>query len=925
MLNFKKYLFSTFLTVAFSISIFAQEVEEVVVTATKKEESTQDIAISVEAFTADMLADEQIYDLSDLTEVVPGFGFGKGIGSGSAFSMRGIGSYGIGAAVVSSLVTNMNGHSVGTGQFVDLGFMDLERVEVLKGPQGTLNGRNSVQGVINLITKRPTSELGGYIDVEGGNFGRSLMKGAVNIPLSDSVNSRIAFMSNRRDGMIHNPNTGTDFDDRSDVGLRISLDWDISDTTDFKFTYSGQESDDNRPQEEVSFCAQDQFFGCSPYERGGLNQAADTRGHVAGLFGFYSLIDPGTIVNKYGPSLSDGFDELYLDRIPTHYQQSEVTNLELTHDLNDDLTMIVKYTYSTRDFHQMNDNDGSISTVPLLGVGASLGLPPVEANVCFGGDIQFCEMANSDRTYDFSDVETENKQAEINIVSDFDGSFNYTAGYYWYDDTTDNEYRVQTMGTQLIGDFGAHPYAPVLFGLTGLDYSNKGGFAFYSQLLQLMAVIPSVQQVQAGLITGAQAAAVLQAYGGIVAGINAMPDMTVPVDLRGTLSDQHVRTKSQALYGEMYFDLNEDTMLTIGARYDDFLVDSSNFNDLVGRQYVARGGNAYANPRDIPGMLQKRTVTDTSSSYKVALQHYLSEDVMVYGSYTTATKAGGVNAGSSSSTYDPEETGVLDLGLKGIFLDGAMLLNMNIFRNDNKGMLLAAIVDDASINYNLDAEITGFEGLMSFFPSETVQIQFSWLMIDNEITSDTSIINYLDPVGGQLVAYLGAVDPNGTGAITGAAFSNGINLFKSGGFNCLAPQFAPAAGLPCPVAQGVPQSLQGNQLPNTAELEYSLSLTKVFPGANGETSARLSYRYRDESNSSAFEMERMKIPANKYFDMLVKFTPNDGDWYVGVYGKNLADDRQLQFLRTASNLQGGQLYGSFSDPRTWGLQFGFDF
>jgi hypothetical protein len=298
---------------------------------------------------------------------------------------------------------------------------------------------------------------------------------------------------------------------------------------------------------------------------------------------------------------------------------------------------------------------------------------------------------------------------------------------------------------------------------------------------------------------------------------------------------------------------------------------------------------------------------------------------MVYGSYTTATKAGGVNAGSSSSTYDPEETGVLDFGLKGIFLDGAMLLNMNIFRNDNKGMLLAAIVDDASINYNLDAEITGFEGQMSFFPSETTQIQFSWLAIDNEITSDTSIINYLNPVGGQLVAYLGALDPNGTGAVTGAAFSNGLNLFKSGGFNCLAPQFAPAAGLPCPVAQGVPSSLMGNQLPNTAELEYSLSLTKVFPSSVGETSARLSYRYRDESNSSAFEEARMAIPENKYIDMLVKFTPNDSDWYLALYGKNIADDRQLQFLRTASNLQGGQLYGSFSDPRTWGLQFGFEF
>ena len=120
-----RILFTSLIALSFSFSSFAQEVEEVVVTATKKEESTQDIAISVEAFTSDMLDSEQIYDLSDLTEVVPGFGFGKGIGSGSAFSMRGIGSYGIGAAVVSSLVTNMNGHSVGTGQFVDLGLIIL--------------------------------------------------------------------------------------------------------------------------------------------------------------------------------------------------------------------------------------------------------------------------------------------------------------------------------------------------------------------------------------------------------------------------------------------------------------------------------------------------------------------------------------------------------------------------------------------------------------------------------------------------------------------------------------------------------------------------------------------------------------------------------------------------------------------------------
>ena len=915
-----------FLATFFAATSIAQEVEEVVVTATKKEESTQDLALSVEAYTSEMIAENQIYDLSDLAEVVPGFETGKGIGSGSAFTMRGIGSYGIGAAVVSSLVTNINGHSVGTGQFVDLGMMDIERIEVLKGPQGTINGRNSVQGVINVITARPTDELSGYVDIEGGVYNSRRVTSAFNLPVNDQIKTRLALMTNRRDGMVHNPVTGNDFDDRNDMGLRFSLDYDISDTTDLKFTYSAQKSDDSRPQEEVSFCAQDQFFGCSPAARGGLNQAADTRGHVAGFVGFVAHLDPGTIVNKYGPSLSDSFDTLYLDREPTHLQTAEVTNLELTHDISDDVQMIAKYTYSTRDFHQTNDNDGSVSSVPLAGAGAALGLPPIEAYLCFGStENSFCETANTDRTYDFSDVETENKQAEINFISNFDGPFNFSAGYYWYDDTTDNEYRVQTTGTQLIGSFAESPYSAVIAGLTGVDLSSKGGAVFYQTVLQgLLPALGGVLQVQAGAVTDpVQVATILGTYQAVLGMLQGMPDVVVPLGLRGTLSDQHVRTQSQAFYGEMYFDLSDDTKLTIGGRYDDFLVNSHNFNDLLGNKYIALGCYNYSSHTKCPGIEQQRTVEDDSTSFKVAIQHNLSDDVMVYGSYTTAVKAGGVNAGSSSSTYDPEETGVLDIGLKSILMDGAMLLNMNIFQNDNSGMLLAAIVDDASINYNVDAEITGFEGNMSVFLSETTNLTFNWLALDNEITSDTSIINYLDPMGTPLVQYLGPVG-NNTGLLTGAVFGNGV-LYKSGGYNCLSAPFAPLAGSPCPVGQGIPQSLQGNQLPNTADLSYSLSLSQVFPSSNGETAAKLTYRYRGESNSSAFEDARMKLPENKVWDLLVRYTPNDGDWYVGLYAKNLADDRQLHYLRTASNLQGGQLYGSFSDPRTWGLQFGTSF
>ena len=384
----------SFLILSFSPHSISQEVEEVVVTATKKEESIQDIAVSIQAFDAGSIAADQIYDLSDLAEVVPGFGVGKTIGSGSAFLVRGIGSFGIGAAVTSSFVAAINGHSVSESVLSDLGFIDLERIEVLKGPQGTLFGRNAVAGVVNLVTARPTDELGGYIDYEVGSLDRNLIKGAINVPISNDVRMRLAFAQNSRDGIVENlpvedyfvlDTTGSDFDDRNDQSIRLSVDWDINDITELKFTYSGQKSEDTRPQEEVSFCLQDQFFGCSPWERGPINSSADSRGIGAGFFGFFAALYPTTITNGYANSpRSTDFGSQYLNRPPMHYQEAEFTNLQLDRQLNDNLLLTAKYTYETRRFMQINDNDGSISVDPLLGAGQSLGLPPIVAELCFG-------------------------------------------------------------------------------------------------------------------------------------------------------------------------------------------------------------------------------------------------------------------------------------------------------------------------------------------------------------------------------------------------------------------------------------------------------------------------------------------------------------------------------------------------------------
>ena len=931
----KSVFFGALLITSFTFEIVAQEIEEVVVTATKKEESTQDIAVSITALTADQLDAEQIYDLSDLAEVVPGFETAKGVGSGSGFVMRGIGSYGVGAAVVSSIVTSINGHSVNTSVMTDLGFIDLERIEVLNGPQGTLFGRNSVQGVINLITKRPTEEFGGYMDVEVGSYNRQFVKGAINVPISDSVRTRLAFATNTRDGMVENGFTGNDMDDRNDQSVRLSIDWDINDTTELKFTYSGQKSDDNRPQEEASYCQPDQFFGCSPYERGPLGGSPDSRGSGFGLFGFVGLIYPGTVNNDFGTALRpDSFKTLYFDREPTHLQKIEVSNLELVKELDNNLTLVAKYSYETRLFQQMNDNDGVVNNQPMIGAlaGAPFSLPPIVADVCFGTSrFGFCETVDTNRVYDFADVNTNSGQGEINIVSDYDGPFNFTAGYYFFDERNDNEYRVQSVGTQLIGDFGIHPYLPVINGVFNSDFSNKGGVLFYQTLLAALPFGPAALQAQgllaAGLTPSAAQLQALQAFGNIAAILNSIPDGIVPMDMRGTLSDQHVRTKSQALYGEAYFDLNDTTKLTLGLRYDDLTVAASTYNGgLLSGAWIQAGGPAFENRRDVPGLIDYRVIEDTATNGKIAIQKYLQDDIMVYGSYATATKGGGVNAGNNPTPYEKEETSVIDFGLKAILLDGAMLLNMNVFRNENNGMLLDTIRDTQSFNINVDAEITGFEGLMKVFLSETTQLDFTWIMVDAEITSDTSAINYLNPANSTLAMYLGAVDPGGTGFFTGADFSNGERWFKSGGFNCSTTQnFNPAGNVLCPASVGNPTPLQGLPLPRVADLSYSIAFTQLFPTDNGVTSARLAYRFRDETNGDPYNMSRFDIPENKTFDFLLRYTPNVGDWYIGAYAKNLADDQYMNSIRAGSNVQGGQLYASFTDPRSWGIQFGASF
>jgi iron complex outermembrane receptor protein len=192
--------------------------QEITVTAEHRSENLQKTAASVDVVGQDALVNNNVVDVSDLTKLVPALTSIPFVGPYANFTIRGMSNYATNDFNDNAIVVNENGvplvHPTGAHGL----FYDLERVEVLKGPQGTQYGRNATGGVINVIPAAPTSEFGGSFDANFGNFGLRDFAGAINIPLSEVFSVRLAGTSVRRDGFYAD---GTS-DEHSDAG-RISM------------------------------------------------------------------------------------------------------------------------------------------------------------------------------------------------------------------------------------------------------------------------------------------------------------------------------------------------------------------------------------------------------------------------------------------------------------------------------------------------------------------------------------------------------------------------------------------------------------------------------------------------------------------------------------------------------------------------------
>ncbi len=223
--------------------------EEITVTAQKREQSELDVPMTVDVFSARDIEQTGALNLMEMQDYIPGFEMGDNP-TQSAITIRGVSSVNISTGGDPSVATFYDGvyvpRAATTGSFTDL-----QRVEVLKGPQGTLYGRNAAAGVVHMVPNRPGPEHDGFIKSRVGNYDLFRIEGMANLPLSDTLFARVNILSNRRDGYLTNLVPGErDPGEQDNIAARISVLWQPSERTDLQVSWDADHVD-NAPRPAV--------------------------------------------------------------------------------------------------------------------------------------------------------------------------------------------------------------------------------------------------------------------------------------------------------------------------------------------------------------------------------------------------------------------------------------------------------------------------------------------------------------------------------------------------------------------------------------------------------------------------------------------------------------------------------------------------
>ncbi|MEM6582113.1 MAG: TonB-dependent receptor [Pseudomonadota bacterium] len=784
-------LASTVTLMPISLPSFAQGLEEVIVTAQRREESLQDVPMSISAFTGDDLNVRLIDDLTDLQFSVPNL-----VSDGLTIMIRGIGQNTNSSTAEGGIGYHVNEVYVNKPLIRSTEYFDIERVEVLRGPQGTLYGRNTTAGVINIHTKRPHEELGGNVSVLAGDYETLRLKGAFNIPVTDKLRQRFAGLYLTRDGYNKNIYTGNRIDGRDSYQLRSSTSYDFTDslTADLVISYLKEDSD--RADRTKGTCTKDPEYGCSPLSVG--FSTPDVSGSI-----FQTLNNAflqGTVLPQ-GDYFADAvnpadYRRVNVDQEPTFEAEQFGVSLEFNYEYGEyRFTSLTGYYDTETDI--FSDFDRFATDVRLL--------QPVtyRAN---GEDFVTTDLIQSGRR-DLGDADQFTQ--EFRIASDYDGWFNFLLGAFYYDE--------ESSATVLI----THP------------------------------TLAATQQVR------------------------GLPE---EFEMFTTESDP-VKTESYALFGETYFNLNEQTKLTLGLRYTDdkkSIRTRQLFLELVDPEWV----EAERDWQELTG--------------KVTLDYVINDSSIVYATVARGYKAGGLNPGGpeGGEDFDPEFLWAYEAGSKNTFFDGLLQANASIFFYDYEGMQLAQVSETSSVTTNADNTSMGLEAEFSFAPTNEWFFDLNLAWLDLEIDDFTSA-DQGDP-DGIAPGTVPARDAEGNIRYT----SDGLLI----------------------------KNLDGNVLRNAPEYSVNVGAQYTYDLDSGYAlSGRVDYTWQDGYFANEFNKPSDELGSWQQIDAQIVLNPPSAQWQLRAFVKNALDDDDLLRLDQQGPTVGRFRSATVLEPRTYGVEFSIYF
>jgi len=620
------------------IQTSAFELEEIVVTAQKREQNLQDVPVAVSAFTGDQLKEAAINDIFDLQTNTPGLRATQSQNNNStSFSIRGVGTSSQNFGLESSVGMYVDGVYRSRQSSMISDMIDMEAVEVLRGPQGTLFGKNTPSGAVLFRTRTPSHETDGYASVTGGSYGMLNASAAANLSIIDDVLAvRGTVFSSERDGFIDVDGFGDEvLNDRNRWGTRLQALITPNDDLSIRVIADYSEID------EICCGALGVVDNFQSRTRTDLNGdpviGSDT--HLTNLGG---TIRPGDQSDNYNTALN------YL---PKSQAEDKGLSMEISWERGDyNLTSVTSY----RKFESLDIIDSDYTNVDVLNV------------------------TNDANQKSFS------QEFRIDYSSD---NLNAVLGVYYFEQDIDLDYSINDFGGTELDEF-----TDAAFGFGNITNAVNIANAFGG------AIAPGAQAFPDDFVASHKATQEQSSWA--IFGqfdYDLTETLVLTAGLRYTEEEKDLSTVfNETLNGAPWVPGDSTSLTALGALTPDVttfltafadndlatvtaMAADTNFTDQL-TPYTAAGWGGYLfagySPRDdINTKLTDEQITGT-----IKLSWMVNNDFMIYASYGTGYKSGGTNTDRIPAGFEPvfdaETSESFEIGIKSEFPDQALRVNL---------------------------------------------------------------------------------------------------------------------------------------------------------------------------------------------------------------------------------------------------------